>query len=103
MKPLETAELIPRIHASGRRIVPSIGSVGAIAYVALFPSVLAYACFNRGVELIGPAATAQYLNIMPVFGAGLAMLFLGERLQLFHLGGVALIAGGILLSNRRSA
>lgn len=80
---------------SGRMIVPGWESGLAIAYVSIFPSFLAYLFFNRGIELIGSAATGQYLNVMPLMGAGLAMLFLGERLHLFHVAGLALVVAGI--------
>ena len=85
---------------SGRLIVPATGSALAIAYVAIFPSFLAYLFFNRGVELIGSAATAQYMNVMPLMGAGLAMLFLGETLHLFHVAGLILVVAGILVAGR---
>lgn len=88
---------------SGRLIVPETGSALAIAYVSIFPSFLAYLFFNRGVELIGSAATGQYMNVMPLMGAGLAMLFLGEALHLFHIVGLALIVAGILVAGRTSA
>ncbi len=86
--------------ASGRLIVPVAGSALAIAYVSVFPSFLAYLFFNRGVELIGSAATGQYMNVMPLMGAGLAMLFLGEMLHLFHIIGLALIVAGIWVAGR---
>lgn len=85
---------------SGRLIVPVLGSALAIAYVSIFPSFLAYLFFNRGVELIGSAATGQYMNVMPLMGAGLAMLFLGETLHLFHVAGLALIVAGIWVAGR---
>ncbi len=85
---------------SGRLIVPAMGSALAIAYVSIFPSFLAYLFFNRGVELIGSAATGQYMNVMPLMGAGLAMLFLGEVLHLFHIAGLALIVSGIVVAGR---
>lgn len=85
---------------SGRLIVPVAGSVLAVAYVAIFPSFIAYLFFNRGVELIGSAATGQYMNVMPLMGAGLAMLFLGEALHLFHVAGLALIVAGIVVAGR---
>lgn len=85
---------------SGVRIVPQMGSALAIAYVSIFPSFLAYLFFNRGVELIGSAATGQYMNVMPLMGAGLAMLFLGERLHPFHIAGLALIVAGIWVAGR---
>jgi drug/metabolite transporter (DMT)-like permease len=86
--------------ASGRAIVASRDRALAIAYVAIFPSFLAYLFFNRGVELIGSAATGQYMNVMPLMGAGLAMLFLGERLYLFHVAGLALVVLGIVVAGR---
>lgn len=89
--------------ASGRRIVPETGSALAIVYVSVFPSFLAYLFFNRGVELIGSAATAQFMNVMPLMGAGLAMLFLGEALHLFHVAGLALVLAGIWVAGRPAA
>lgn len=89
--------------ASGRRIVPETGSALAIAYVSIFPSFLAYLFFNRGVELIGSAATAQFMNVMPLMGTGLAMLFLGETLHLFHVAGLALVLAGIWVAGRPAA
>lgn len=89
--------------ASGRRIVPETDSALAIAYVSIFPSFLAYLFFNRGVELIGSAATAQFMNVMPLMGAGLAMQFLGETLHLFHVAGLALVLAGIWVAGRPAA
>lgn len=96
--PFYVAEL-----ASGARIAPTAGSALAIAYVALLPSFVGYIFYNRAVELIGAARVGAFLNLMPVFGAGMSMLFLGERLEGFHLAGVALIGLGILLASRKSA
>ena len=44
----------------------------------------------------------MYMNIMPIMGAGLAIIFLGEHLRGFHAIGMALIVGGILLAGRGS-
>ncbi len=53
-------------------------------YVALFPSTLAYLCFNRGVQLIGANRAAPFFHVVPVFGAVMAIVFLGEHPQPFH-------------------
>ena len=37
-------------------------------YVAVFPSTLAYLCFNRGVQLIGANRAAPFFHVVPVFG-----------------------------------
>jgi drug/metabolite transporter (DMT)-like permease len=70
-------------------------TAAAILYVAVFPSFLSFLFFNRAVELIGPIRAGPYLNLPPVFGTGLAILLLGERIALYHLIGGAMIAAGI--------
>ena len=72
----------------------------SILYVALFPSIVAYFCWNRGVEVIGANRTGLFINLIPVFASILAILFLGETLQAFHIVGMALILGGMILFNR---
>jgi drug/metabolite transporter (DMT)-like permease len=72
-------------------------------YVAVFPSTLAYLCFNRGVHLIGANRAAPFLHVAPVFGSVMAIVFLGERLQLFHVVGFALVLSGVFVASRKSA
>jgi len=75
-------------------------SAGSIAYVALFPSIVAYFCRNRGVAVIGANRTGLFINLIPVFAALLAIIFLGESLMAYHLWGMALILAGFVLFNR---
>ena len=82
----------PPMELSGR-------SVLAILYVAVFPSIASYFCYNRGVEMVGANRAGLFIHLMPVFGSIMAILFLGERLQWFHLAGIALIASGIVLTS----
>lgn len=86
--------------STGQGFAINAVNLGAIGYVALFPSVLAYFFWNRAVAEMGPNRTGQYMHLMPVFGAGLAILLLGERLQIFHVAGALLIAAGIVLAAR---
>ncbi|MET0277809.1 MAG: DMT family transporter [Pseudorhodoplanes sp.] len=71
-------------------------------YLAVFPSVLAYICYNRGVQLIGPNRVAALYPMIVVFGSVLAFLFLGEQPQWYHLIGSLFIVGGVLLATRQS-
>jgi drug/metabolite transporter (DMT)-like permease len=71
----------------------------SILYVAVFPSIVAYLCWNRGVELLGANRAGLFVNLVPLFASGLAILLLGESLQGFHLVGLALIFGGMALFN----
>lgn len=75
----------------------------AVGYTVLFPSIAAYLCFNRAVELLGPNTAGLAIHLVPVFGSLLAILFLGEQPHLYHGIGIALIAAGILLATRRRA
>jgi drug/metabolite transporter (DMT)-like permease len=72
-------------------------------YVAVFPSTLAYLCFNRGVQLIGANRAAPFFHVIPVFGAVMAIVFLGERPQLFHIIGFALVLTGVFVASRKPA
>ena len=86
----------------GAAITGGWTSWAAIAYTAVLPSFVSYLFFNRGVELIGAARAGQSIHLMPVFGTVLAVIFLRERVALYHGVGLALIAAGIALASRRS-
>lgn len=77
-------------------------SFAAFAYVILFASLMAYGCFNRGVELIGANRAGPFFHLMPLFGSLMAILFLGEQPALFHAAGYGLILLGVILAQRKS-
>ncbi len=87
----------------GARMTAVQGDFGwnyaGIAYMAVFPSFISYLFFNRGVQLIGGARAGQSTHLMPLFGSAMAILFLGEEFQTYHLAGAALIAAGLLLAH----
>ena len=72
----------------------------SLFYVAVFPSTLAYLCFNRGVQLIGANRAAPFFHLVPVFGSVMAIAFLGEQPQLFHVIGFALVLTGVFVASR---
>ncbi len=86
--------------AGSRPLALSWPVVLSILYVSLFPSVLAYFCWNRGVQVIGANRTGLFINLIPVFASILAVLLLNESLALFHFAGMALIFTGMFLFNR---
>ena len=75
-------------------------TVISVGYVAIFPSILAYFCFNRGVELLGANQAGLSIHLMPVFGSILAIIFLDERFKTFHAVGIVLILSGIVLATQ---
>ena len=76
-------------------------NAASLAYVAIFPSILAYLCYNRGVRLIGANRAAPFFHLIPVFGSAMAIVFLGERPQLFHAYGYALVLAGVYVAARQ--
>jgi drug/metabolite transporter (DMT)-like permease len=76
-------------------------SAGLIAYVAVFPSILAYHLWNQGVASLGANLAGQYTYLIPVFTALLAVAFLGESFRWFHAAGLVAIVGGIRLAAKR--
>jgi drug/metabolite transporter (DMT)-like permease len=70
-------------------------------YVAVFPSTLAYLCFNRGVKLIGANRAAPFFHVVPVFGTVMSIAFLGEHPQAFHFIGFALVLTGVFVASRK--
>ena len=74
----------------------------AVGYVSIFPSILAFLFWNRGIDLIGPNLGGLFINLVPVFASLLAIIFLGENFQWYHAGGMLLVLSGMLLF-RKSA
>ncbi|WP_421861943.1 DMT family transporter [Motiliproteus sp.] len=89
------------VQGRGFELVP--GNLATLGYVALFPSVLAYFFWNYGVARLGAARAGLYINLMPIFGMGLSILFLDEQPEGYHLLGLTLVLGGILLASRTGA
>jgi drug/metabolite transporter (DMT)-like permease len=84
--------------------LPTTASLAvSVAYMAVFPSVLSYLFWNRGVSTVGANRAGIFVHLMPVFSIIMAFLFLGERLQPFQLPGIALIFCGIFLTTYRPA
>ena len=68
------------------------------AYLAIFPSILAYLFWNYGVARLGTKRSGLFIHLVPMWGVILSGLFLGEKVQAFHLVGIALIFVGIYLA-----
>lgn len=71
-----------------------------VALVALLPSLLAQISFMQGVRLIGPGRAGVFVNLVPIFAAILAVTFLREPFEAFHALALALVLGGIWISER---
>jgi drug/metabolite transporter (DMT)-like permease len=75
--------------------------IGALAFIAVGPAVIAYGSWGAGVARAGPAVAGFFINLTPLFTAVLSSAFLGDAPQLFHALAFVLIVSGIVLSSRR--
>ena len=76
----------------------STASISTILYIALFASVLAFIFWNRAVRTIGANRAGPFIHLMPVFSTILAVIFLDETIQRYHLQGIGLIFIGIAMT-----
>lgn len=87
--------------ALGNGLPTAPAAWAAIGFVAVFSSAIAHALWVRGVASIGPNRAGVFIHLMPLFGAVLAITFLGEALAAYHVVGAALVLGGVALTSRR--
>ena len=72
----------------------------ALLYIGIAPGVIGFLSWNEGVRRLGPSGAMVFYNTLPLYGALLGYLFLGEPIGLTHLLGGALIVGGGLWAAR---
>ncbi len=85
---------------SPARIQWSAGAVAAMLYMAVFPSLLAYWCWDVGIRRVGAVIPVYFANLTPVFAAVLSAWLLADTPRPYHLTALALILGGIQLASR---
>jgi len=90
-----------------RSVPATLDSVIVFLVMGLIISVLSIYIWNSGLRAVGPNRASIFLNLIPVFGAFLAISFIGEQLFTYHFIGGALVALGITLvitqSRRKTA
>jgi drug/metabolite transporter (DMT)-like permease len=87
---------------TGEVIRPSGATIFAVVYTGLFTSVIAYLAWNTGVARLGPQRAGAFLHLVPLFGALLSLLLLGESPQAYHAIGFLLIVVGVTVAARPS-
>ena len=86
--------------SAGGFIWPTPRGLLTLAYVALGPAFASQLFYMRGVELIGPGRAGVFVNLVPVFGAIMAVVLLGEPFALYHVVALALVVGGIAIAQK---
>lgn len=78
----------------------SSADIGAILYLGVGPSLLAYLCWNQAIMTIGPVQTAFVYYSLPVFSGVEAFLLLGEPIHVVHFLSGILILTGVIVATR---
>lgn len=74
----------------------------SLLYAGIFPSLLAPLLWMLAVQHIGPNRTSIFMNLMPVFTAIIASLWLAEQWTLFHTIGGMMILVGIVMAQKKN-
>lgn len=103
---LSTVPFAAAEFALGGGVAPDAQGWAIIAFIAIFPSILAQQFYIRGVELIGANRAGLFINLVPIFGTLLSIVILREAFHAYHALALLLTLGGIWLaevSGKRAA
>ncbi|MDM0025301.1 DMT family transporter [Variovorax saccharolyticus] len=89
--------------ARGAHIPTDPASVGAVLYIGVFASLIAFILWNRCVATLGATVTGVSFHLVALFTALLAFLVLGEPVRAFHVAGIALILLGFFVATLPTA
>ncbi len=84
--------------AAGAMILPDGQGWLVIVYAVIFPSLVGQAFYVRAVELIGANRAGVFVNFLPVWGALLALVLLGEAFHFYHAVALVLVVAGVVLA-----
>ena len=84
----------------GYKVVLNTPFVLTLTYVVLFPGIIAFLFWIKGIAFIGANRAGVFLHLMPIFGAIMAIVIFNEKFMLYHFLGAVFIIVGIILSNR---
>ena len=94
--------LIPFLSPSLVVEVVSLSRIGwgAILFLALFPTVIAYILWFMVLEMRNASEVSIYLYFIPVLSTTISAIFLDERITFFFLVGGCLVIAGLLVVNK---
>lgn len=82
---------------------PTTGTTGALLYIGVFSSALAFFTWNKAIELIGATRAGFIYYLQPVFVAAVSYFALGEPTTPIQVVCMGLIIAGIALGSRSTA
>ena len=86
---------------AGHPLRPTTTTLAVVLYTGLCTSLIGYFAWSTAVGMIGPQRASVFLHLVPLSGALLSMLLLGEEPRPFHAVGLLLIIAGVSIAVRR--
>ena len=74
-----------------------------VLYCGIGPALISYLLWIKAIKIIGANNSGLFLNLIPIFSSLISIIFLKEKLELFHIVGALSIFTGIYLVIRKSA
>ena len=96
LTPIYIAEL-----SRGNYIVLEMPFFLTLTYVVIFPGLLSFLFWIKGISIIGANRSGIFLHLMPIFGSIFAILIFNEKIMIYHLTGALFIILGIKISNMK--
>ncbi|NYT84798.1 DMT family transporter [Pollutimonas harenae] len=82
----------------GATVFPDQQGWSVLVYIVIFPSLLGQVFYIRAVELIGANRAGLFINLLPIWGALLAVTLLNEDFRVYHGLALTMILMGIGLA-----
>ncbi|MDA7573561.1 DMT family transporter [Candidatus Pelagibacter sp.] len=89
-------------YQMGFRLELDKNFIMVLSYVVLFPGLLSFIFWIKGISLIGANRSGVFLHMMPILSAIMAMIIFDEKFMFYHMLGAIFILIGIILSNRKT-
>ncbi|MDE1473295.1 DMT family transporter [Xenorhabdus bovienii] len=75
-------------------------NISLVLFAGIPASILAPYLWIQGVTRLGANMTSIFMNLAPVFTAIIAIVFLREKMQSYHLIGGGIVLAGVILAQR---
>jgi drug/metabolite transporter (DMT)-like permease len=95
--------ILPLIYELCTRGFPVISTDGwlSIIYLGIFSSTICYILYNRILKILPAVQVGNFMNLDPLCGAIIAIIFLHDRVTVWQVTGTILVLVGVALTTRK--